>query len=560
MCIRDSIRDNRTQPPVPPQPKFKCSSAPKLLNELLTTDDYDVFLNDRRVGGLAADALTESCIYNTHLEYCRVAFPTMKYLTNHTFEGADDGYIYFESLYSSLKPHLINFTRNCLLENPHDNVKPWDTPYIWQGSEYCTILVNNFLRNLTDLLQTDDKKAIKSLNDFFKEISYPKCFNDNMTCLNARWTTQIFYEDTQNHSLSRQHNIPVLQYREGIIQYINLCYNNSNKTYPPRPQPQPNKTDNCYERATSLLGILRSDSPNKVFTNVFTIERLTRSVLNESCIASRNPDYCRVTFNTMRLVANETFSKAIGTFLNFQSLYLPFRFNLINWTEACVLGYPIYPSEKTTFREGIEFCRNRAEWIVSNVTELSQTSWLPAKAEILQNTLNHFGQSSPCFNQSLDCMNARWFTQMFYNDTQNANSFNEWRASIIQYRENVISFVNSCYNRTNGSQPIPSPNVTCASQLKDILKGVQQAIDTKREYSKLVLELRNYKPQISSFVNCIQSSPLPLSKICTSLTKNFNNIYLQALFATDLEEARSRTRVVIEDINDLFDVCELQPR
>eukprot|EP01016_Furgasonia_blochmanni_P031222 TRINITY_DN322_c0_g1_i5.p3 TRINITY_DN322_c0_g1~~TRINITY_DN322_c0_g1_i5.p3 ORF type:complete len:108 (+),score=25.99 TRINITY_DN322_c0_g1_i5:65-388(+) len=86
----------------------------------------------------------------------------------------------------------------------------------------------------------------------------------------------------------------------------------------------------------------------------------------------------------------------------------------------------------------------------------------------------------------------------------------------------------------------------------------QYAVNNTNDYTDLVQALRSTKPVASSFVQCLQNSAQPHTKICKSLSKSFFNVYLQALFSSDLEEARARTRVILDDIGDLFDVCELQ--
>eukprot|EP01016_Furgasonia_blochmanni_P031909 TRINITY_DN3294_c0_g1_i1.p1 TRINITY_DN3294_c0_g1~~TRINITY_DN3294_c0_g1_i1.p1 ORF type:complete len:382 (-),score=53.55 TRINITY_DN3294_c0_g1_i1:232-1377(-) len=279
-------------------------------------------------------------------------------------------------------------------------------------------------------------------------------------------------------------------------------------------------------------------------------EGMVKSVLNKSCIAHQDYEYCPKTLPNMKDLAYRVFSNPA----NFVFLYDLLKFNMLNWTQTCVFSNPRNQSPDPILDDASLKCKAQVQIILSNISSLSLT----APLNLSDNPLERAHSYKECFNQTIDCNLAHWIANTFFDHVRDTRARNRTYA-LFQYRENAIYFISSCYNRSNGTTPPqPSPNASCASQLSNISRSLQRALNTTTDYSNLIQSLRESKSAVENFVKCIENSPKRRSKICQNLTRAFYNIYLQTIFSTDLEEAESRTQTIIEDIKDVFQVCKLQ--
>eukprot|EP01016_Furgasonia_blochmanni_P001357 TRINITY_DN10516_c0_g1_i1.p1 TRINITY_DN10516_c0_g1~~TRINITY_DN10516_c0_g1_i1.p1 ORF type:complete len:359 (-),score=71.68 TRINITY_DN10516_c0_g1_i1:152-1228(-) len=323
---------------------------------------------------------------------------------------------------------------------------------------------------------------------------------------------------------------------------------------------------NCTEQASQLLSDLYTRKTIDLFYDYQKFTSLVKGVFNESCLVSpRNFVYCNATQATVNTIVQLLLSSAPGSFYDFDNLFPAVSLNLFNWTTYCAFlnPLPVRPNPIPWLRNGSLYCNTKISAVLRNVTTLFFIDRNPQYLTDAHTELNYDANFGGCFNKSMSCSYMLRTLNLFFTNTQSASYLEQWNNSLIQYRENLIAYVNLCYlgNGTGPVPPGPTPNTsnsTCGDQLRNISQGLEYALNITDDYVELIKDLRGIKPLVNGFQNCVtDDTSAKHSKICKSLAQSFVQVYLETIFAPDYEEVRARVAILVDDVNDLFEVCNL---
>eukprot|EP01016_Furgasonia_blochmanni_P034379 TRINITY_DN3703_c0_g1_i1.p1 TRINITY_DN3703_c0_g1~~TRINITY_DN3703_c0_g1_i1.p1 ORF type:complete len:405 (+),score=96.13 TRINITY_DN3703_c0_g1_i1:104-1216(+) len=321
---------------------------------------------------------------------------------------------------------------------------------------------------------------------------------------------------------------------------------------------------NCSSNATQLISFASQANDTDVYMQADKFLGLTRSVLQESCIAGNNTNYCNDTLNTLQFLTKELARSSSFGFDMFEGSYVPFKPNLIGWVNACAVAEPapVEPSSwNYTVNESV-WCGQKTGQLLIEADTLLNGEWSDKRSRFLQTALDYLVNTAYCFDLNSVCSQSFYNLRLLVNDTVRARTANQWNNTLLQYRENVLSFIIRCSPYVNTTQPTPTPNTTndtCSIYLQNATEQVSNALNqTSPSYDALKDTLKQARVLASTFNTCVVSDRQGVySKKCKSRSVSLPFDYLKAIQSSSLPLMRARAQNAQTSAYELVDICKV---